>query len=73
MATSSYTIHDDDHYVVIVGWEDALESFFARVYPRYFTDRTPALAVGEECREIVTLSRVSLAVAGYATLDRSNA
>jgi hypothetical protein len=68
MATTRYTIRDDDRYTVVVGWADDLETFFAAVY-RSPDGEEPLLAVGTSPREIRAISHLADAISGYASVD----
>ena len=57
MTRSMHTVRDDRHYVVLVGWEEELGTFFAYVFDRLGIDGEPVLAVGQNQREIRTTSR----------------
>ncbi len=65
---TSYVIRDDARYRVLVGWDDDLETFYARVYTRLGHD-APMHEVGTHEREIRAVSVLADAVLGFATVD----
>jgi hypothetical protein len=69
VTTASYTIRDDDRYTVVVGWEDVLETFFARVVGRYRTSGEPIFNIGTRRHEIPAVSLLAEMVSGYASID----
>jgi hypothetical protein len=69
MASTEYVVRDDDRYTVVVGWDDDLESFFARVFSRVSSDGTPLHELGTRPHEIRALSLLLEGVQGFATLD----
>jgi hypothetical protein len=69
MSTTSYTIRDDERYTVIVGWEDELETFYAYVFDGSRRDGEPVLALGQEPREVPTVSQLVGIVGRVADLD----
>jgi hypothetical protein len=69
MAITEYVIRDDDRYTVVVGWQDELETFFARVFSRYSPNAQPLHELGTRPGEIPAVSILVEAVQGFATLD----
>jgi hypothetical protein len=69
MAATQYVVRDDEHYTVVVGWEDRLETFFARVFSRTADDGEPLYEIGTRPQEIRALSFLVECVQGYASLD----
>ena len=64
-----YIVRDDDRYTVLVGWDEELQTFFARVFSGYSPDGSPVREIGTRPGEIRALSALGDAVQGYATLD----
>lgn len=71
MHPTGHTLRDDDHYLVVVGWDPDLETFYARVHDRAggSAEPAPVLSIGGRAHEIPTISGLITTVSRFAEVS----
>lgn len=70
MRRTSHILRDDNRYLVVVGWDYDLETFYAHVHDRADggDETDPLLRLGAEPREVPTISSLITLVSRFAPL-----